>query len=83
MILFVTPLPVTRLLLLYISARLSILLVLETTTLALIVSSSRWRLVKVKDALGLIQELQVRGTCCRRRRESLDSPILLEVVLLD
>ena len=53
MILFAATLPVTGLLLLHSRARLCILLVLETTTLALIVSSRRW-LVKVKDTLGLV-----------------------------
>ena len=82
MLRFAASLPVAGLLLLHSRARLCILLVLEATTLALIICS-RWRLVKVKDPLGLIQELQVGGACGRRRRKSLDRPILLKVVLLN
>ena len=53
MILFAAALPITGLLLLHSRARLCIRLVLETTTLTLIISRRR-RLVKVKDTLGLV-----------------------------
>lgn len=53
MIPFAASLPVASLLLLHSRACLCVRLVLEATTFTLIISSG-WRLVKVKDTLGLV-----------------------------
>ena len=53
MVSFAASLPVASLLLLHSRACLCVRLVLEATTFTLIISSG-WRLVKVKDTLGLV-----------------------------